>query len=531
MNDQAWLERELEKPKNDHLRKYLFVAGFLVTDRDVAGLDAFPFCGNWKKTFRQGFWFLTHSRTKVTFFEDREQACTYFLVGHAYDPFTMQYKEEDILAHVAAQSAKGEIRRALDEMTGVYVTGFIRDGAIYFETDASGMQSAACGYFGDTFYLTSHPQLVGDLCCLDMDPLVRELLAYKWYDRVMGPYLPGDMTPYRELRRVVPDIGYTYTEGLIRHKRFYPSQELTPCTDEKAYRQVIAEGADILRRNMELVSLKWAHPAISLTGGIDSNTTFAAANGHYDRFTAFSYLSDPKEKPDVEAAQRIAARFGVPHTLYRIPDTAEEIPDYPVIKEIIDHNNGYIAPGRDNEYRKRAYLCRRLDCDVEVKSWVSETIRAYWYKHYGRTHMPPLSPRLFRNLYKIFLLNRSLAHKVDDVFADYIRSYEYRKIPAGYDISDMHFHEVTWGSWGGMNISEMKIYSDITFIYNNRLFLDLLLHVPLADRISDRHHLDMKALLNRELYDMNSRVVNLHETKQRARRLNLIFTINAHLPF
>ena len=77
----------------------------------------------------------------------------------------------------------------------------------------------------------------------------------------------------------------------------------------------------------------------------------------------------------------------------------------------------------------------------------------------------------------------------------------------------------------------MKIYSDITFIYNNRLFLDLLLHVPLDDRISDRHHLDMKALLNRELYDMNSRVVNFHETKQRARRLNLIFTINSHLPF
>ena len=107
------------------------------------GLDAFPFCGNWTKTFRQGFWFLTHSRTKVTFFEDREQACTYFLIGHAYDPFTMQYKEEDILAHVAVQSAKGEIRRALDEMTGVYVTGFIRDGAIYFETDASGMPPPA----------------------------------------------------------------------------------------------------------------------------------------------------------------------------------------------------------------------------------------------------------------------------------------------------------------------------------------------------------------------------------------------------
>lgn len=128
-------------------------------------------------------------------------------------------------------------------------------------------------------------------------------------------------------------------------------------------------------------------------------------------------------------------------------------------------------------------------------------------------------------------MNRSLAHKVDKVFADYIEQFEYKKIPSQYPPADMHYNEVTWGSWGGLSISEMKYCFDITFIYNNRRFLDLLFKVPLSKRISDQHHLDMKKYLNKELYDMNVRVVNMKETKFRANSLNMIFTINSFLPF
>ena len=59
----------------------------------------------------------------------------------------------------------------------------------------------------------------------------------------------------------------------------------------------------------------------------------------------------------------------------------------------------------------------------------------------------------------------------------------------------------------------------------------MMFKVPLERRISDQHHLDMKKYLNRELYDMNIRVVNLKETDFRAFMLNIIFTINSVLPF
>ena len=58
-----------------------------------------------------------------------------------------------------------------------------------------------------------------------------------------------------------------------------------------------------------------------------------------------------------------------------------------------------------------------------------------------------------------------------------------------------------------------------------------MFRVPLEKRISDQHHLDMKKLLNKELYDMHIRVQNMKETKSRAFMLNVIFTINSFLPF
>lgn len=346
----------------------------------------------------------------------------------------------------------------------------------------------------------------------------------------MGPYLPGDLTPFVELKRVVPSIRYCF-DGKITHKRHWPTIELQTAIDDDDYNNVIAEAAEILKKNMMLVSQKWQHPWISLTGGIDSNTTFAAANGAYEKFETFSYISAEKEVPDAEAARKISQHFGLPHHEYHIPDNNANMALFEEKRELFRHNNGYVAELYDNEARKKFYLRENTECDVEVKSWVSETIRAYWYKHYGRKTMPGLSPKLYRNLYKIFITNRSLAHKVDKLFEEYLREYEYYDIPGCYPPADMHYNEVTWGSWGGLNITEMKYCFDITFIYNNRRFFDLMFRVPIDKRISDQHHLDMKRYLNPELADMNIRVVNMKETDFRAFALNVIFTINSILPF
>lgn len=515
--------------RNPELKKDLFIRGFLVTDRKIEDLDAFPFYGNWKCEKHCGYYFMSHQLTGVHIYTDTGGRC-FFLMGHAYNPFTMEYREMEILKHIAVAYGTEDYMERIHDLTGVFVYGSVVDGEVDYLVDPSGMQSACSGKEGDKFYLCSHAQLVGDICGFEMDSFVRELTAYRWYGRVMGPYLPGDLTPFPELKRVVPDIRYHYN-GEITHERYWPLEDIQTVNEENEYEKVIQKAAVILKNNMKLVSEKWKQPWISLTGGIDSNTTFAAANGYYGRFESFSYISAEKEIPDAEAAGIISSHFGVKHHEFHIPDSSDELDSFEARRELFRHNNGYVAELYDNEARKKFFLREKASCDVEVKSWVSETVRAYWYKHYGRKSMPGLSPKLYRNLYKIFIFNRSLAHKVDRIFGEYIEEFEYRKIPDTYPPADMHYNEVTWGSWGGMNISEMKYCFDITFIYNNRRFFDLMFSVPLEKRISDRHHLDMKKYLNRELYDMNIRVVNKRETRFRAFALNIIFTVNMLLPF
>ncbi|MBR4235929.1 MAG: hypothetical protein IKR85_07695 [Clostridia bacterium] len=510
------------------LQSYAFRRGFLLTDA-LINTDAFPFYGHWNAVKAGKYTAYTHELQKATVYETNGKQ--FLLLGHAFNPFTMTVMETEVLARIAESYGTGEYWSRLSEITGVYVYCVIDGDKVEFIVDPSGMQSAYYGVINGKFYITSHSQIIGDLCGLEMNELTKELINYKWYHRVMGDYLPADMTQFDSVKRIVPSIAFSFDGHNVTHKRFWPTKEITVADTDAEYQKVINDAAEILKNNMQLIARKWQHPAISLTGGIDSNTTFASANGIYDKFTAFSYVSAEKEIIDAEAAQKIAGHFGVKWQKFDIPATSEALRDFKEIVQIIEHNNGYIIRRNDNEYRKRVYLMQNLDCDVEVKSWVSETIRAYWYKHYGRKAFPKLSPKLFRNFYKIFILNRRLAHKVDKVFEQYIKDFEYESIPSSYPIADMNYNEVTWGSWGGPNISEMKMYADITFVYNNRRFFDLMFRVPLEKRISDQHHLDLKKVLNKELYDMNIRVVNLKETDMRARLLNVIFAINSWLPF
>lgn len=512
------------------LKNDLFIRGFLITDAADINAELHPFYGAWRHQQVGKFHFYTHPLTGAHIYRQTED-CAYFIMGHAYNPFTMQHEENIILKHISEASNEDEEISRINDLTGVFVMGKITPNGITYLVDPSGMQSAFCGVIDDNLHITSHAQLVGDIRNLHMDAFIRELTEYKWYGRVMGPYLPGDLSPFAEVKRIVPSQLYLFENKKISHKRFWPlkSHKMADTPDE--YNQIIQQAADILRNGMELITRKWQRPWISLTGGIDSNTTFAAANDNYDKFEAFSYISAEKEIRDANAAKKIAERFNVKHHVFEIPNSNADVENFDAILQVLTHNNAYIAIPLPNEARKRMILKNHAKCDVEVKSWVSETIRCYWYKHYGRTTMPKLSPKLFRNLYKIFTTNRRLAYKIDTIFEKYIAEYGYNSIPSCFPPADMHYNEVTWGSWGGLNISEMKYCFDITFCYNNRRFLDLLFHVPMDKRISDQHHLDMKKYLNKELFDMGIRVVNMKETKFRARALNVIFTINQLLPF
>jgi hypothetical protein len=134
-------------------------------------------------------------------------------------------------------------------------------------------------------------------------------------------------------------------------------------------------------------------------------------------------------------------------------------------------------------------------------------------------------------LYKIFLLNRSLVWKTDQHFKNYIEETKLHENLFNYDETDLFVWEIMHGGKCGLDIGTMKFCFDLTIPYNNRKLLDMLLSVKLKDRISDRHHMDMKKYLNKELFDMNINVVNLNQPKRRAKLANVYYIFNTHIPF
>ena len=521
---------QIRLDQNKELQKHLFEKGFLITNAEINGLVAYPFYGNWVR--HQAAAFTIYSYRSVPVFLESRNNTLFFLLGHAYNPFTMEHDEGRILSAFADASSETINWDKVDELTGIFIMGVIRGGAISFWLDASGMQYGCYGEVAGKQYITSHMQLVGDLCGLKMDPYVSRLIHYRWYHYMMGNYLPGDISCFSEMKRIIPNTAVHFDGGSYRVERFYPRKEIAMCRTPEQYSTVIAEACRIMRNTMALIPKKWARPAISLTGGIDSNTTFAAANGNYDKYAAFSYISMYRESVDAEKAKQISEAFHVPYRQYQIPESNQEIPDFDLYRDILIHNDGDIGSFSDSDLRKKITLIREDICDVEVKSWISETIRAYAYKYFGRKRFPKsLKPRNYTSLYKIFFANRKLVVETDRYFKDYLENTELKAHLFNYDETDFFVWEMMHGGKCGLDIGVMKSCFDITIPYNNRKLLDLLLRVPLLDRISDQHHLDMKKQMNPALYNMNIRVVNLNETKTRKKLASIYYSVNSLLPY
>ncbi|MFI3305471.1 MAG: hypothetical protein R3Y68_03020 [Rikenellaceae bacterium] len=126
------------------LRNLLFRRGFIVTQQQL-DMESFPFYGNWNVEKLGEYYFMTHNLAKCHHFT--KGGVTHFLLGHCYNPFTMEHEEVTQLAKIAEEYEKGEEQywEAVNELTGVFVMGWFDGNKISFITDPSGMQSA---YYG-----------------------------------------------------------------------------------------------------------------------------------------------------------------------------------------------------------------------------------------------------------------------------------------------------------------------------------------------------------------------------------------------
>ena len=179
----------LKEELNDRpgLQRYLFCRGFLITDSAVR-LEEYPFYDNWTRYDIRGYHAYVHNLQKITVYDDDKY--TVFLIGHAYNPFTMEADEMAILKRIA--DAKDRIDY-INELTGVFFLGIISERSFEMHVDASSMQAVCYGYINNHLYISSHMRLIGDLLDLkmtDYKTLIRD--TYKSRDACLGTEFSGN---------------------------------------------------------------------------------------------------------------------------------------------------------------------------------------------------------------------------------------------------------------------------------------------------------------------------------------------------
>ena len=507
--------------------------GYIIIGKDAEYVLP-EYCNEWKKSNIMNFSFYIHPRQELFYFKNNGEA--FFLIGHTYNPYTYSFKEEEILNQWvnAAKIGENEELDYINSVTGLYLMGKITENTISVFLDCSGMMSGYYGILKRTVMISSHTALFREVFDLQQSEYVKELLSDRFY-HLYGGFLPGDISPYDNVYRIVPNtiVNIDTVNYKTDIKRFYPNRPINRIVSEEEYQKQIEKIADVFKKSMELISLKWKKPALSLTGGMDSKTTLSAANGMYDKFHCYSYISSEAEKIDANAANKICKAINVNHRIYQIETQTNNQNEYQIVREILQYNNDYIDENNANDVCKRMFFDETQDFDIEVKSWVSEIARANYYKKFGKKKMPKdISPRRCSSMYKIFLTNRSLLKKTDNVFRQYIEKTCLKQHLYNLDWSDIFLWEIRYGSWGGLVItSEHKYSYDITIPYNNRKLLELMLSVDLVKRRKDILHNDLIKKMNIGIYDTGITIVNLNETKFREVCEKIYFNINTHLPF
>ena len=508
----------------------LYVAGYLLTNnRSVTNTDIGVEWVKWSHLTFDQYDLYFHPEQHVYFVKNDDKY--FILIGHAYNPFTMEADENQILKRLSDLYYTENYAEYFDQLTGLFFYVVIDREKLVMNTDCAGMLPAYYAIIDGNVYCSAYAQMIADLCDLREDEYVTKLKKSRLF-HLYGWFLPGDMSPYKEVRRIVANTEVVYDNAFSIH-RFYPRKEYH-IIDDSEYEERIKQIGSIMHNNMVLILQKWEKPAISLTGGMDSQTTLACASDVQNKFDYYSYISLPREETDANAAHYICESKGLHHTIYHVELDKSKLDAFDEVDKLLVRHNSYLGKGNENDICKRISLSQQLDCDVEVKSWVSEVARASRYKMYGKKKMPKITSRRLTTMYKVFTLNRGDAISMDNRFKEYLEQSGLKEAinQYSYPWSEFFVWEIVFGCWGSMTLTgEHRLSNDITIPYNNRALLDLMLQTPLDKRISDQMNKDIIKCMDKELYDLNVHVINGNETKARELGEKMYFEIHSRLPF
>ena len=184
---------------------------------------------------------------------------------------------------------------------GRHVIVFSHNNDIKILNDASGMRSVF--YHQQKDIIGSHFNLVNEFAQEEEEPLYETVYEH----RKKSPYcvyLPGDMTPYKNIKQLLPNQSFSLINKTL--ERFFP-REKDIALFHGAQSQSLSEKFDyiakVLKIQYEAISKKYdiIH---SLTAGCDSRICLSAAKNVKDKITCFTYHNRHYNPLDKECIDR-----------------------------------------------------------------------------------------------------------------------------------------------------------------------------------------------------------------------------------
>ncbi|HLS46332.1 MAG TPA: hypothetical protein VK045_12940, partial [Ornithinicoccus sp.] len=293
-------------------------------------------------------------------------------------------------------------------------------------------------------------------------------------------FLPGTMTTHEDVLPLVPNhvLRISLTEGgtaSVAHDRFWPYEQRVERSDTSA---VTTEFIDYFREHTRLLCTL-GRPVLSLTGGMDSRTSFAAALPHlHEESFTFTYfnprdgLTKKGAADDVFDANAFAVDVGVQHRVlrWRQPQPGT------IFEEIIDRT----YPVRRGSIGAAHAMWADLPHDiVHLQSIGAEMGTTFYTKR-------PQGPITPHRLTEIVTNRTDLGAETEQAaFGEYLDYAQFtHDAIGGYDPHDVFYWEQRMGKWGYMKYQDGDFSHRMLLPFNDRGLIELMLSLPYHQRES-----------------------------------------------
>lgn len=376
----------------------------------------------------------------------------------------------------------------IDHLSGRFLVVYHHAGQTRIMTDAFGARST-CYTWAEPFMAASHPKIISDYLNLGES---RQLAAVKADPKWLlesGHGYPGILTPHEGVYILTPNTLINVEARNI--ERFYPRREL-PQAD---LADVIQDVSLILKRELELLDSRYSL-LISLSAGLDTRTTLAAARDIAKEATFFTYdyavhytdsmlnRSDLAERiagirryhekilgTDLPIAREISAALGLRHICLLEKEDADD-DDFSEFNELLSYNT-YVA---HVPRLAKAYLERLPTNALHIRSNLNEINRAVLRKEGWQL---PLTAEKMAQL----RVRMGGSQAAISAFRQFIEVTNFSHV-LNYDPFDMFLWEHHYGTWLTNVLLESDVAFDTFMLFNCRSLVEKILSVRLEQRIT-----------------------------------------------